>query len=88
MGQQEGLALYLNGTDLPDEVYQNCDANVMIDHLVRLMDGIGSYYSHWVGPTETALYFYGTSYEGMLAAIRDFLDEYPLCQRCQVVQIA
>lgn len=88
VGQQEGLALYLNGTDLPDEVYQNCDANVMIDHLVRLMDGIGSYYSHWVGSTETALYFYGTSYEGMLAAIRDFLDEYPLCQGCRVVQIA
>src|SRR5437868_5292169 len=26
-GSLEGLAIYLNGTDLPDEVYQKCDIN-------------------------------------------------------------
>src|SRR6186997_863085 len=27
-GEAEGLAVYLNGTDLPDEVYKTCDLNV------------------------------------------------------------
>jgi hypothetical protein len=36
-GRVEGLALYLNGTDLPDKVYQECDSNVVIDTLNQLL---------------------------------------------------
>ena len=88
VGEQEGLAVYLNGTTLPEEVYASCDINYVIERMDAFMDGIGRMYSYWEGPENTALYFYGESYEGMLAAVQGFLDEYPLCRACVVKKIA
>jgi len=87
-GRFEGLAVYLNGTNLPADVYKNCDSNFVYSEFNRLMGRAGKVFSHWQGPTETALYLYGPSFAEMQAAISDFLSTYPLCQRCRVVQIA
>lgn len=87
-GEHEGLALYLNGTDLPDEVYANCDSNHVYDECARLLEGIGMVNSHWQGPTETALYMYGSRFDDMHARLAGFLAEYPLCRDCRVVRIA
>lgn len=88
VGELEGMALYINGTDLSDEVYENCDINYVVEQLNTLLEGIGRMDSYWSGPKDTALYFYGVSYEEMLAAVKGFLEEYPLCQKCVVNQIA
>jgi hypothetical protein len=56
-GFLEGLALYLNGTELPDEVYQSCDSNFVYAEINRLLGDRGSIQSHephiycqfWVG---------------------------------------
>lgn len=88
VGNLEGMALYLNGTDLPAEVYQTSDINYVIEQTESLIKGIGAMYSWWEGPQNTALYFYGESYEKMLAAIKNFTEEYPLCQKCVITQIA
>lgn len=88
VGRLEGLALYLNGTELPAEVYQSCDINYAIEQMDERLSGIGRLYSWWEGPQDTALYFYGESYEKMLNAVKDFIEEYPLCQKCRAVQIA
>ena len=88
VGRMEGMALYLNGTDVPKEVYESSDINYVIEQLESRMDGIGRLYSWWEGPEKTALYFYGQSYEKMTAAIQDFIREYPLCQKCVVERIA
>ncbi|NIM92180.1 MAG: hypothetical protein GTO18_00485 [Anaerolineales bacterium] len=87
-GNLEGLAVYLNGTDLPESTYQDCDVNYVYEEFERLLDGIGSVHSYWEGPTETALYMYGSSYVAMKDAIADFLDSYPLCERVRVIQVA
>ncbi|MBD9367206.1 hypothetical protein [Xanthomonas sp. XNM01] len=87
-GSHEGLALYLNGTDLPDEVYASCDANHVHDECIRLLDGAGMVHSHWQGPTESALYMYGRSFEEMHARIAAFIASYPLCRDARVVRIA
>lgn len=88
VGRLEGMAVYLNGTELPAEVYETSDVNFVIQQMDTLMEGIGGLYSWWEGPEDTALYFYGESYEKMLEAVSGFLVEYPLCQKCQVKQIA
>jgi hypothetical protein len=88
IGRCEGLAVYLNGTDLGTEVYQNCDVNFVYSEFDRLLEGQGAVHSHWHGPTETALYMYGESYEAMRAALADFMASYPLCARARVVQVA
>lgn len=88
VGRLEGMALYLNSTELPQEVYESCDINYVIEQMESRMEEIGRMYSWWEGPQNTALYFYGQSYNKMLAAVQDFIAEYPLCQKCVIERIA
>lgn len=88
VGSLEGLALSLDGTGLPAEVYQTNDINEVIEKINGLLGEMLVYFSWWEGPKNTVLYYYGTSYEKMLAAITDFIGEHPLCQNCVVEQIA
>ncbi len=91
-GRTEGLGLYLNGTDLPLEVYKASDVNVVVEEINNAISdpqgGKGIMLGHWQGPTETALYFYGESAEKMKAAMAEFLSTYPLCRKSRLVQIA
>jgi hypothetical protein len=87
-GTLEGLAIYLNGTDLGDEVYANSDSNYVYSELDRLTQGNGKVYGYWQGPTETALYLYGTSFSQMKSQISELVNNYPLCQKCRIEQIA
>ncbi|MGB0905857.1 MAG: hypothetical protein ACPGVT_00065 [Maricaulaceae bacterium] len=87
-GQLEGLGLYLNGTDLPDETYANSDINQTITTLEILMGDHLEKRLHWQGSQDTALYFYGRSFTEMNAAIAGYLPNDRLCDRCRIVQIA
>jgi hypothetical protein len=87
-GVSDGLAVYLNGTDLPTAVYQECDSNFVFSEFQRLLGENGRVLSYWQGPTETALYLYGSSFADMHARIAGFISDYPLCQQCRIVQIA
>lgn len=86
-GKLEGLGLFLNGTDLDDAVYAECDVNLVIEECDRIMAD-GDFRGYWEGSRETALYFYGRSFDEMKAAIADFTDTYPLCAKARVEQIA
>ncbi len=88
IGLQEGLGLYINGTELSKQVYKSCDINYVIEKLNELLCGVGKMYSFWEGNQETALYFYGQSYSEMLKIITPFIEEYPLCEKCRIVRIA
>ena len=88
VGTLEGLACYLNGKDLPAEVYQTCDINYVIEQMTLAMNETGRMYSYWEGPIYTALYFYGSSFNEMKKKTESFINTYPLCQKCRVVQIS
>jgi hypothetical protein len=87
-GSLEGMAIFLNGTDLPDEVYQKSDINKTIGALNRALSDVGRMKGHWQGNTETALYFYGKTFLSMRTAVEKVLAEDPLCERCRIEQIA
>ncbi|WP_426110861.1 hypothetical protein [Massilia sp. PWRC2] len=87
-GASEGMAVYLNGSSLPDEVYRECDSNFVYSEFDRLLNGSGRVLSYWQGPTETACYLCGGSFVEMREKISGFIARYPLCQQCRVVQIA
>ena len=87
-GAVEGMGVYLNGTDLPPEVYRDCGADQALDGLSLALGDLGAYANNWQGPAETALYFYGESFAAMRDAAQPFLASYPLCQHARVVQIA
>ena len=89
VGTQDGLALYLNGTELPAEVYENNDINELMEAVGECLDGCAKLRSYWEGNEWTALYYYGdTPYADMAEKIREITDEHPLCQKCRVEQIA
>lgn len=88
VGNLEGLGLYLNGTDLPIEVYQTCDVNILMDKLVKTLKGNIAFFGNSRGAKETGLFFYGDSFEQMNALIQPIVDTYPLCQKCRIVQEA
>lgn len=87
-GVSEGLGVYLNGVDLPEAVYAECDVNHVIEEANRLLGGRGRFMSHWQGERETGLFFYGPSFADMKAAIAPLLDGYSLCRGARVEQIA
>lgn len=87
-GSAEGIAVYLNGTDLPDEVYAACDSDFVLSEFERLLGEEGRVLSYWQGPRETAFYMYGRSFLVMKERLAPFLSAYPLCARCRIEQIA
>ena len=87
-GKHEGMGIFLDGINLPDEVYQTHDVDHVIDECNRLLGEKGGYRSYWQGSQETALYFYGPSFVQMKAAVASLLADYPLCRNCRVEQIA
>ena len=86
-GGTEGLAVYLNGFDLPAEVYAGNDVNELIRQLLDRLGEEGGMQSYWEGPTETALYLYGSSASRMRELIGDVLATHPLAQRCRLVDL-
>lgn len=88
VGTLEGLAIYMNGTDLPEEIYKSCDINYVIQQLEQSIEDIGHMYSYRELDEFTALYFYGTSFPAMKEKMSPFVSSYPLCQKCRIEQIA
>ncbi|TSJ38626.1 hypothetical protein FO440_19120 [Mucilaginibacter corticis] len=87
-GKLEGLAIYLDGINLSDEVYKNSDTEALalnIRKLIGINDDIIRYSQ---GNTETALYFYSTSFEDMKSKISNFIATEPECENSRIVQIA
>jgi hypothetical protein len=88
LGDGGGLALHLNGTDLPDETYASCDPDELIAMLNAALAGRGKVMSHHDGATETSLYLYGGDNDAMRAAIAPVLASYPLCERARLERLA
>ena len=87
-GKKEGLAIYLDGANLPDEVYETSDSNYVFEQLKKLTKDTSSAMRYWEGPDETAFYFYSDSFTEMKATIQDFINAYPLCEGARIEQIA
>ena len=88
VGQLEGLGLYLNGCDLPQEIYEIYDVNELIGQLENSLGETGRLFS-WMELNDfTALYFYGTLFDEMNDKIKPVISSHPLCQKCRVERIA
>lgn len=86
-GRHEGIALYLNGTALPREVYASSDPNDLIGLLADSLGDQGSIASFWEGPRETAIYMYGRSAGRMTELIAGVIATQPLTQLSRLVAI-
>lgn len=84
---EQAVLVYLDGTGLPDSVYQECDTSTLEDRLMEVVerDGLGQVDGTETGPTETALFMYGPDAERLFAGVERTLRDYPLCQGARVV---
>jgi hypothetical protein len=88
-GESECLAIYLNGTDLPAEVYEAADIDKLADEINAAIAPVhGSIWGSWQGPTETAAYCYGPSFDAMHTKLLPIFAKTALCEKCRVVQLA
>lgn len=84
---EQAVIVYLDGTGLPDSVYQECDTSTLEDRLIEVVerDGLGEVDGTETGPTETALFMYGPDAERLFAGVERTLRDYPLCHGARVV---
>lgn len=83
-GRQQCLAIYLDGTSLPDEVYANLDFEAVV---TEIGDAAGerSFRGFWQGPQETGIFFFGPDAEGMFSRVEPVLHRLPIGQNARVV---
>jgi len=87
-GKLEGLAVYLDGINLADEVYKNSNSEAIAAEIKRLLGIESDVLRYWQGNVETGLYFYGESFKDMKDAIADLISTHPECENARVEQIA
>jgi hypothetical protein len=83
-GRQQCLAIYLDGTSLPDEVYANLDFDQVVTE-IGTAAGPDSYHGCWQGAEESGLYFFGNDAEEMFTRVEPVLRTLPIGQNARVV---
>ena len=85
-GTQQGLAVYLDGVSLPQEIYAALDLAAVVKQIEDTL-GLGgsSLRGSWGGPEETSLYFYGPDADQMFSRLEPLLGTLPICQNARVV---
>jgi hypothetical protein len=84
---QEAVLVHLDGSSLPDAVYEQHDLATLEDQLAEVISRgrLGEFDGNEVGPAETTLFMYGPDAERLFAGIEQTLRSYPLCQNARVV---
>ncbi len=85
-GTWEGTALYVDGTQTPPE--QADDINVALPDMVEALDYGDRLFSWWNGPTDTAMYFYGSSHEAIVARLAFAMQNKSFTKDMRFEQIA
>lgn len=83
-GKLQCLAIYLDGTSLPDEVYANLDFGATVE-AIGAAAGDNSYRGFWQGPEETGLFLFGPDAEAMFTRVEPVLRRLPIGQNARVV---
>ena len=83
-GTQQCLAVFLDGTSLPDEVYAELDFEAVVEE-IGAAAGAGSFRGFWQGPEETGLFLFGSDAEAMLARVEPVLRRLPIGENARVV---
>ncbi len=83
-GTYQCLAIYLDGTSLPDEVYETLDFDAVLS-AIEAAAGPASYHGFTQGNEETGMFFFGSDAEDMFARVEPVLRKLPIGQNARVV---
>jgi hypothetical protein len=84
---EQAVLVYLEGTGLPDTVYEQYDVASLEDQLVEAIEnaGVGEFDGNEFGPGEVTLFMYGPDAEALYRAVEPVLRAYPLCGGARVM---
>lgn len=82
----QAVLVYLDGQNLPNEIYEEHDLSTLEDLLIAEIEskGLGEFDGNEFGSNETIIYMYGPDAEALFAGIEATLRAYPLCQNARV----
>ena len=83
-GTHECLAIYLDGTSLPDAVYETLDFDAVVGE-IGAAAGPASFHGFTQGNEETGLFFFGSDAEDMFTRVEPVLRRLPIGQNARVV---
>src|SRR5262245_371758 len=83
-GTSQCLAIYLDGTTLPDEVYATLDFDGVIEEIAAAA-GPDSFHAFSQGAEDTGLFYFGSSADDMFARVEPILRRLPIGQNARVV---
>jgi hypothetical protein len=83
-GLQQCLAIFLDGTSLPKEVYADLDFDAVVLEIASAA-GDESFRGAWQGPDETGLFYFGPDAEAMFGRVEPVLGRLPIGQNARVV---
>jgi hypothetical protein len=83
-GRHQCLAILLDGTSLPDEVYADLDFDAVIGELGAAA-GDDSFHGFAQGNEETSLFFFGPDAERMFERVEPILRRLPIGQNARVI---
>jgi hypothetical protein len=85
--EQQAVLVYLDGSSLPDSVYEQFDLATLEDELIRVIKerALGEYDGNEFGPAGVTLYMYGPDANVLFGAVEKVLRGSPLCQNARVI---
>lgn len=83
-GTQQCLAVFLDGTTLPEEVYRDLDFDAVVTEIGEAA-GPDSFRGFWQGNDETGLFYFGANADEMFARVEPVLRKLPIGQNARVV---
>jgi hypothetical protein len=84
-GTTECLALFLDGVNLPKEVYQSTDIDELVERLLEASSRLAEFRASWAGDEETSIHFFGDNADELFKWMEPVITEYPLCRNARVV---
>jgi hypothetical protein len=83
---EQAVLIALDGTGLPDSVYESYDLSTLETQIVNAIEGtgLGEFDGNEIGPQGASLYLYGPDAEKLYERIERILKQYPLCQSALV----
>ena len=83
--EEQAVIIILNGTSLPDEVYQECDTSTLEDRLAEALGDLGECDGTEHGEHDSRIFLYGRDAEAMFRAIEPTLLNYHLAASAHVI---
>jgi hypothetical protein len=84
---EECVLIYLDGVNLPDEVYAECDLLTIEDRLIEAIEKgqAGELDGNEIGERETTIFTYGPDADRLYRVMEPVLKSYPLCRGARVI---